>query len=65
MGERLNARETYSGETGDIDTGEGSRDTRSGFVEVTEPFETVVGDRYASFLGGGGKVESRDKAKSL
>ena len=45
-------RETYCGETSDVDAGEGSRDSRSGFVEVAEPFETVVGDRYACFLGG-------------
>ena len=41
---------THSSQSGDIDAGEKSRDTRGRFVNLTEPIETRIRDRDAGLL---------------
>lgn len=41
---------THSGQTGDIDTSEESRNARSWLVEIAQPFKPRIGHRDSRFL---------------
>jgi len=48
---RRNTSYTHGGQTGNIDASEESRNARSWLVEITQPFESRIGDWDTRFLG--------------